>query len=268
LSTNEDHRLLFRRIKADSIIPYDRLWSKAVIGQVASGRAVIMGDLTTVQYQAAKHCWQFPDSELYFVREKLFSFSMVVYLNKNLPRSFVDCWNKRLSTLVESGLMSKWYEETIALAGHFSRCPKLGTKELDTVAFNHLRPVFLCYVFGLALAAATFVAEWPGNCVWSAAKKPRGIQQQDDSESIRRERRRREGGTSKLATKEAKMNWRAEDRASISGAVGTLMEKGSAIYPEAVNSSLINPEAPSYVAVEGDLEAASPAEAVLVAFCL
>ena len=43
---------------------------------------------------------------------------------------------------------------------------------------------------------------------------------------------------------------------------------GSAIYPEAVNSSLINPEAPSYVAVEGDLEAASPAEAVLVAFCL
>ncbi|CAN8018992.1 unnamed protein product, partial [Ixodes persulcatus] len=166
LSTNEDHRLLFRRIKADSIIPYDRLWSKAVIGQVASGRAVIMGDLTTVQYQAAKHCWQFPNSELYFVREKLFSFSMVVYLNKNLPRSFVDCWNKRLSTLVESGLMSKWYEETIALAGHFSRCPKLGTKELDTVAFNHLRPVFLCYVFGLALAAATFVAEWPGNCVW------------------------------------------------------------------------------------------------------
>ncbi|KAG0414236.1 hypothetical protein HPB47_008583 [Ixodes persulcatus] len=43
---------------------------------------------------------------------------------------------------------------------------------------------------------------------------------------------------------------------------------GSAIYPEAVSSSLINPEAPSYVAVEGDLEAASPAEAVLVAFCL
>ncbi|KAG0416429.1 hypothetical protein HPB47_006424 [Ixodes persulcatus] len=43
---------------------------------------------------------------------------------------------------------------------------------------------------------------------------------------------------------------------------------GSAIYPVAVSSSLINPEAPSYVAVEGDLEAASPAEAVLVAFCL
>ncbi|KAG0417696.1 hypothetical protein HPB47_005408 [Ixodes persulcatus] len=38
--------------------------------------------------------------------------------------------------------------------------------------------------------------------------------------------------------------------------------------PVAVSSSLINPEAPSYVAVEGDLEAASPAEAVLVAFCL
>ncbi|KAG0417900.1 hypothetical protein HPB47_005275, partial [Ixodes persulcatus] len=43
---------------------------------------------------------------------------------------------------------------------------------------------------------------------------------------------------------------------------------GSATYPVAVSSSLINPEAPSYVAVEGDLEAASPAEAVLVAFCL
>ncbi|KAG0445458.1 hypothetical protein HPB47_014926 [Ixodes persulcatus] len=43
---------------------------------------------------------------------------------------------------------------------------------------------------------------------------------------------------------------------------------GSEIYPVAVSSSLINPEAPSCVAVEGDLEAASPAEAVLVAFCL
>ncbi|KAG0443094.1 hypothetical protein HPB47_015295 [Ixodes persulcatus] len=46
-----------------------------------------------------------------------------------------------------------------------------------------------------------------------------------------------------------------------------IISAGSAVYPEAVNSSLINPEAPSYVAVEGDLEAASPAEAVLVAFC-
>ena len=45
-------------------------------------------------------------------------------------------------------------------------------------------------------------------------------------------------------------------------------QAGSAIYPVAVSSSLINPEAPSYVAMEGDLEAASPAEAVLVAFCL
>ncbi|KAG0444577.1 hypothetical protein HPB47_013640, partial [Ixodes persulcatus] len=43
---------------------------------------------------------------------------------------------------------------------------------------------------------------------------------------------------------------------------------GSAIYAVAVSSSLIIPEAPSYVAVGGDLEAASPAEAVLVAFCL
>ncbi|KAG0411893.1 hypothetical protein HPB47_010983 [Ixodes persulcatus] len=43
---------------------------------------------------------------------------------------------------------------------------------------------------------------------------------------------------------------------------------GSVIYPVAVSSSLINPEAPSYVAVEGDLEAASPAEPVLVVFCL
>ncbi|KAG0424142.1 hypothetical protein HPB47_000128 [Ixodes persulcatus] len=46
------------------------------------------------------------------------------------------------------------------------------------------------------------------------------------------------------------------------------MQAGSAIYPVAVSSSLINPEAPSYAAMEGDLEAASPAEAVLVAFCL
>ncbi|KAG0421911.1 hypothetical protein HPB47_002233 [Ixodes persulcatus] len=47
-----------------------------------------------------------------------------------------------------------------------------------------------------------------------------------------------------------------------------LRKAGSAIYSVAVSSSIINPEAPSYVAVEGDLEAASPAEAVLVAFCL
>lgn len=45
-------------------------------------------------------------------------------------------------------------------------------------------------------------------------------------------------------------------------------QAGGAIYPVAVSSSLSNPEAPSDVAVEGDLEAASPAEAVLVAFCL
>ncbi|KAG0424204.1 hypothetical protein HPB47_000053 [Ixodes persulcatus] len=61
---------------------------------------------------------------------------------------------------------------------------------------------------------------------------------------------------------------------SKSSAIGVLFEQnklgtaGSAIYPVAVSSSLINPEAPSCVAVEGDLEAASPAEAVLVAFCL
>ncbi|KAG0425674.1 hypothetical protein HPB47_027188 [Ixodes persulcatus] len=46
------------------------------------------------------------------------------------------------------------------------------------------------------------------------------------------------------------------------------VSSGSAIYPDAVSSSLINPEAPSCVALEGDPEAASPAEAVLVAFCL
>ncbi|CAN8001659.1 unnamed protein product, partial [Ixodes hexagonus] len=96
-SSNEEHRRLYHMLKSGSVVPYDRLWSKQVMGQVASGRAVIFGDLTTVQYQAAKYCWQFPNSELYFVPERLFSLPMVVYVNKNLPLSFVERWNRRYS---------------------------------------------------------------------------------------------------------------------------------------------------------------------------
>lgn len=82
-------------LKGDSLATYKQLWSTSVLSQVAQGRAVIIGDRTSLQYHAALHCWDYPDSELYFMKERLLTHPMVVYYNRRTARRVMQPWGRK-----------------------------------------------------------------------------------------------------------------------------------------------------------------------------
>ncbi|XP_065281014.1 glutamate receptor ionotropic, kainate 5-like [Dermacentor albipictus] len=162
LSPNEHDRKVYRKLKPGSLVPYRRLWSADVLDQVAAGKAVIVGDRTTLLYHAAQRCHRYPHHEFYLGRERLFSHPMVVYYRRDNVRFIMNAWERRRARLTEAGVVLKWYGETVSSGGDFSRCPRVDVGEQDTLHFEHLRSVFLLLLTGHGLAlAALLVAEAP-----------------------------------------------------------------------------------------------------------
>lgn len=95
LSPREHDRQVYRKLKPGSLIPYTRLWSPVVLDQIANGKAVIIADKTTMTYQAAKACHNYPDSELYIGQERLFSHPMVFYYNRYTFQHVFKLWEER-----------------------------------------------------------------------------------------------------------------------------------------------------------------------------
>ncbi|KAL3181278.1 hypothetical protein MRX96_008775 [Rhipicephalus microplus] len=58
LSLNMHDKQVYHKLKPGSLVPYHRLWSDHVLDQVTAGKAVIIGDRTTLLYHASEvlHC--------------------------------------------------------------------------------------------------------------------------------------------------------------------------------------------------------------------
>ncbi|XP_077496485.1 uncharacterized protein LOC144107365 [Amblyomma americanum] len=159
LSPRMNDRLVYRKLKPGSLVPYRRLWSATVLDQVVEGKAVIVGDRTTLVYQAAKRCRRYPHHEFYIGRERLFSHPLVVYYNRRNVRLLMNAWERRRSRLTEAGVVLKWHAETVSSGGDFSRCPRVDVGERDNLDFDNLRSVFLLLLAGHGLATAVLLAE-------------------------------------------------------------------------------------------------------------
>ncbi|KAL3242435.1 hypothetical protein MRX96_047749 [Rhipicephalus microplus] len=59
LSPNMHDKQVYRKLKLGSLIPYHRLWSDHVLDQVVAGKAVIIGDRTTLLYHASEVCHRY-----------------------------------------------------------------------------------------------------------------------------------------------------------------------------------------------------------------
>ncbi|KAL3191949.1 hypothetical protein MRX96_059451 [Rhipicephalus microplus] len=70
---------VYRKLKPGSLVPYHRLWSDHVLDQVAAGKAVIIGDRTTLLYHASEVLHRYPNHEFYMGKERLFSHPLVIY---------------------------------------------------------------------------------------------------------------------------------------------------------------------------------------------
>ncbi|XP_037498789.1 glutamate receptor ionotropic, kainate 5-like [Rhipicephalus sanguineus] len=163
LSPNEHDRQVYRKLKPGSLVPYRRLWSAHVLDQVVAGKAVIIGDRTTLLYHASEVCHRYPHHEFYMGKERLFSHPLVVYYNRENVRFLMNAWERRRAQLTEAGVVLKWHGETVVSSsgGDFSRCPRVDVGEQDTLHFDHLHSVFLLLLTGHGLALAALVAELP-----------------------------------------------------------------------------------------------------------
>ncbi|KAM7306547.1 hypothetical protein ISCGN_010250 [Ixodes scapularis] len=159
ISQNEDFRRLYRMLKGYSLLSNDRLWSEETLREVAHGQAVIMATRTSVLYRMALHCRDFPNTEIYVVKERLMWFPLVVYYSRSTASDVGSAFSDRLKWVKEAGLMNKWHEDTVSRGGDPSQCPKGTTGELDTLQFNHISSVFVLLAVGLGLAVVAFACE-------------------------------------------------------------------------------------------------------------
>ncbi|KAG0434937.1 hypothetical protein HPB47_018774 [Ixodes persulcatus] len=177
-------------LKGYSLVSSERLWSEEILREVAHGQAVIVATRTSVLYRMAMRCRDFPNTEIYVMKERLMWFPLVVYYNRATASSVGLAFDKsrclfqeyiavRLGTMAvpvrsrlkqtlshrklkwvkEAGLMNKWHADTVTRGGDPSQCPKETTGELDTLQFNHISSVFVLLAVGLGLAVAVFVCE-------------------------------------------------------------------------------------------------------------
>ncbi|XP_075526787.1 uncharacterized protein LOC142558540 [Dermacentor variabilis] len=161
-SPRSHDRQVARKLKPNFRVPYRRLYSPAVLDEVASGKAVIIADRTSALYQMARACRGYPGHEFYFGRERLFSHMQVVYYGRRREPALMNVmkqWNKRMNWLTEAGLLRKWHEDTESLAGDFSRCPKIRMGEAEQLDFEHHRPILVLVLAGHAIALLALLAE-------------------------------------------------------------------------------------------------------------
>ncbi|KAH8032987.1 hypothetical protein HPB51_004835 [Rhipicephalus microplus] len=86
---------LARKLKPGSLVPYHRLWSDHALDQVAAGKAVIIGDRTTLLYHASEVFHRYPNHEFYMGKERLLSHPLVVYYNRQNVRFIMKAWERR-----------------------------------------------------------------------------------------------------------------------------------------------------------------------------
>ncbi|KAL3191947.1 hypothetical protein MRX96_059449 [Rhipicephalus microplus] len=141
LPPNMHDKQVYRKLKLGTLVPYHHLWSDHVLDQVAAGKAVIIGDRTTLLYHASEVLHRYPKHEFYMGKERLFSHPLE--------------W-------CSAGVVLKWLGDTvISSRGDFSRCPHVDVAEQDTLHFDHLHSVFLLLLIGHGLALAALVSELP-----------------------------------------------------------------------------------------------------------
>ncbi|KAL3191924.1 hypothetical protein MRX96_059427 [Rhipicephalus microplus] len=63
--------------------------------QVAAGKAVIIGDRTTLLYHASEVFHRYPNHEFYMGKERLLSHPLVVYYNRQNVRFIMKAWERR-----------------------------------------------------------------------------------------------------------------------------------------------------------------------------
>ncbi|XP_049275729.1 uncharacterized protein LOC125760098 [Rhipicephalus sanguineus] len=161
-SPRDDDRKVASKLTPSFRVHYHRLYSPAVLDEVANGRAVIIADRTSAVYQIARACHSYPGHEFYFGRERLFSHMMVIYYGRHRERKLTNVmkkWNTRMNWLTEAGLLNKWHDDTESLAGDFSRCPKIRMGEAEQLDFEHHQPIFVLFLAGHALALAALLVE-------------------------------------------------------------------------------------------------------------
>ncbi|XP_075729421.1 glutamate receptor ionotropic, kainate glr-3-like isoform X2 [Rhipicephalus microplus] len=161
-SPREDDRQVASKLTPNFRVHYHRLYSPAVLDEVANGRAVIIADRTSAAYQITKACHSYPGHEFYFGRERLFSHMMVIYYGRHRhPQltSVMKKWNTRMNWLIGAGVLNKWHDDTESLAGDFSRCPKVRMGEAEQLDFEHHQPIFILFLAGHALALVALLAE-------------------------------------------------------------------------------------------------------------
>ncbi|XP_075730478.1 uncharacterized protein LOC119164924 [Rhipicephalus microplus] len=95
LSPNMHDKQVYRKLKPGSLVPYHRLWSDHVLDQVVAGKAVIIGDRTTLLYHASEVCHRYPHHEFYMGKERLFSHPLVIYYNRQNVRFIMNAWERR-----------------------------------------------------------------------------------------------------------------------------------------------------------------------------
>nr|XP_037273021.1 glutamate receptor ionotropic, kainate 3-like [Rhipicephalus microplus] len=162
LSPNMHDKQVYRKLKPGSLVPYHRLWSEHVLDQVVAGKAVIIGDRTTLLYHASEVCHRYPHHEFYMGKERLFSHPLVIYYNRQNVRFIMNAWERRRARLTEAGVVLKWHGDTVVSSrGDFSRCPRVDVGEQATLHFDHLHSLFWLLLIGHGLALAALVAELP-----------------------------------------------------------------------------------------------------------
>ncbi|KAL1476255.1 hypothetical protein MTO96_036642, partial [Rhipicephalus appendiculatus] len=161
-SPRDDDRKVASKLTPSFRVHYRRLYSPAVLDEVANGRAVIIADRTSAAYQIARACHSYPGHEFYFGRERLFSHMMVIYYGRHRDPKLTDVmkkWNTRMNWLTGAGVLNKWHDDTESLAGQLSRCPKIRMGEAEQLDFEHHQPIFVLFLAGQALALVALLAE-------------------------------------------------------------------------------------------------------------
>ncbi|KAL3191936.1 hypothetical protein MRX96_059439 [Rhipicephalus microplus] len=94
LPPNMHDKQVYRKLKRGSLVPYHSLGSDHVLDQVVAGKAVIIGDHTTLLYHASEVLHWYPNHEFYMGKECLFSHPLVIYYNPQNVRFIMDAWER------------------------------------------------------------------------------------------------------------------------------------------------------------------------------
>ncbi|KAH9380100.1 hypothetical protein HPB48_003130 [Haemaphysalis longicornis] len=126
ISPKEADRKMYRMLTPRSFVTSSRLYAPFVLDQIATGKAVLIGDRHHVDLPGGHELPQVPGQ---------------------------SSWAR------EHGILLKWHADSTALGGDIVRCPKVDIGEADTLDFEHHRSIFLLFLEGNALAGIVMLVE-------------------------------------------------------------------------------------------------------------